>query len=277
MQGSFNQGHPQFGVTSGMQCACNSLFSICSSTVRRVAIWKITDLDYILIKGNEIFKRIGKNCYLAFKDLPKHVTSGNINFIINMLVNEQGELTSNTKSTFLSSSFTRSERGDGLLFMTSGYTFCIIWNKIFFFFDPHSRNYNGAFTVNGTSILLKFSSVIQLQNYIFEIYYPLRRSDSLFYQIQYVSISSGSTCSPLFQDLNKKGTESDMKVTNLKNDIGTSEVHEQSVHEKERKFYYFRNIKDTLSHNQVNIEARKRMAIHFEKIKGTLKHDQLKE
>ena len=128
VQGSFNQGHPQFG--SGMQCACNSLFSICWSTLRRVAIWKNTDLDYILIKG--------ENCY-------------------------QGELTSNTKSTFLRSSFTRSDRGDGLLFMTSGYTFCIIWNKNnYFLFDPHSRNYNGAFTVNGTSTLLKFSSVIQL-------------------------------------------------------------------------------------------------------------------
>ena len=42
-------------VTSGMQCACNSLFSICWSTVRRVAIWKNTDLNYILIKGDEVF------------------------------------------------------------------------------------------------------------------------------------------------------------------------------------------------------------------------------
>ena len=92
-----------------------------------------------------------------------------------MLVNEHGELTSNTKSTFLRSPFTRSDRGDGLLFMTSSYTICIIWNNNnYFLFDPHSRNYHGAFTVNGTSIFLKFSSVIQLKNYIYEIYYPLR-------------------------------------------------------------------------------------------------------
>ena len=260
VQGSFNQGHPQFGVTSGMQCACNSLFSICWSTVRRVALWKNTDLDYILINGDEIFKKLGKNCwstvrrvalwkntdldyilingdeifiklgkncYLAFEDLPRYVTSGNTNFAINMLVNEQGELTSNTKSTFLHSSFTRSDRGDGLLFMTSGYTFCIIWNKTnYFLFDPHSRNYNGVFTANGTSILLKFSSVTQLQNYIYEIYYPLRQSESLFYQIQYVSINTGGTCTHLLQDL-KKGTE------------------------RERKSYYFRNNKGTLKHDQL--------------------------
>ena len=41
----------------------------------------------------------------------------------------------------------------------------------------------------------------------------------------------------LFQDL-KKGIERDRKVTNFINDIGTLEVHEQSVHERERKFYY---------------------------------------
>ena len=71
MQGSFNQGHPQFGVTSGMQCAYNSLFYICWSTVRRVAIWKYTDLDCILIQGDEIFKKLGRNCYLAFEGLTK--------------------------------------------------------------------------------------------------------------------------------------------------------------------------------------------------------------
>ena len=119
------------------------------------------------------FKKIGKN---SFEDLPRHVTSGNINFTINMSVNEQGELTSNTKLTFLRSSFTRTDRSDGLLFMTSGYTFCITWNKIFCLFYPHSRNYNEAFTVNRTSIV----------HYIYEIYYPLRQSDSLVYQIQYV-------------------------------------------------------------------------------------------
>ena len=74
----------------------------------------------------------------------------------------------------------------------------------------------------------------------------------------------------------KKGTERDRKVTNFKNCIGTSEIHEQSVHERERKSYYFRNI-NTLSHDQVNKETRKRMAIRFENIKGILKHDQLKE
>ena len=115
-----------------------------------------TDLDYISIKGDEIFKKFGKNCYLAFENLPS--------FTINMLVNEQGEPTSNTKSTFIHSSFTTSDRADGLLFMTSGYTFFIILNKKIYFLFVHTVvTINGAFPVNGTSILLKFSSVIQLQ------------------------------------------------------------------------------------------------------------------
>ena len=38
IQGSFHQGHLKFGHTAGMQCACNSLFALCWSTVKRVTL-----------------------------------------------------------------------------------------------------------------------------------------------------------------------------------------------------------------------------------------------
>ena len=55
------------------------------------------------------------------------------------------------------------ENGDGLLFMAEGYTFSILWSKRnYFLFDPHSH---GAFSDIG-------SSVRQLQNYVYDVYFP---------------------------------------------------------------------------------------------------------
>ena len=82
-----------------------------------------------------------------------------------------------------------SEKGDGLIFITEGYTFSIVRSKRnYFLFDPHSRDNLGAFSDNGSSVLLKLSAVRQLQNYVYDVYFPLRHSDSLHYQIQYVHI-----------------------------------------------------------------------------------------
>ena len=56
--GSFHQGHAKFGDTAGTQCACNALFAICFSVVKRTTLWKSWDLDYILEQGDELFKKV---------------------------------------------------------------------------------------------------------------------------------------------------------------------------------------------------------------------------
>ena len=52
VQGSFPQGDPKFGQTAGIQCVCNSLFSLwlCWSPIKRVTVWTTYDLDYVLEK-----------------------------------------------------------------------------------------------------------------------------------------------------------------------------------------------------------------------------------
>ena len=189
INGSFHQGDPRFGITAGTQCACNSLFSICWSTIRRTALWNKLDLDFILIKGDAIYKCLNVNGHLSFDDLPRIVDIDSDTFNIHMLRNETGLLNEVIQHNFLYSTLNESENGDGLIFITEGYTFSILWSKRnYFLFDPHSRDDLGAFSDNGSSVLLKFSAVRQLQNYIFDIYFPLRHSDSLHYQIQYVHI-----------------------------------------------------------------------------------------
>ena len=48
IQGSFHQCPLKFGITAGIQCVCNALFSLCWSTVKHVTAWKTWDMDYIL-------------------------------------------------------------------------------------------------------------------------------------------------------------------------------------------------------------------------------------
>lgn len=46
VQGSFNQGNQRFGRSTGIYCACNSLYTLCWSSVRKVCVWNI--LDFIV-------------------------------------------------------------------------------------------------------------------------------------------------------------------------------------------------------------------------------------
>ena len=58
VKASFHQDNTMFGETAGTQCACNALFSLCWARIKSVAYWNSCDLDYVLIKGDEIYKNI---------------------------------------------------------------------------------------------------------------------------------------------------------------------------------------------------------------------------
>ena len=73
VQGSFHQGDPKFGQTAGIQCACNSLFSLCWSSIKRVTVWTTYDLDYVLESGDQLYKSLKINNMLSVDDLPRNV------------------------------------------------------------------------------------------------------------------------------------------------------------------------------------------------------------
>ena len=59
VQGSFSQGNVAlFRETTGRQCACNALFSICWSVVREICFWNTIDLDFILVEGDKLYKSL---------------------------------------------------------------------------------------------------------------------------------------------------------------------------------------------------------------------------
>ena len=57
-QGSFHQADIKFGETAGRQCACNTLFSIAWSAIRRAGLWNTTDIDFILTESDKIYKQL---------------------------------------------------------------------------------------------------------------------------------------------------------------------------------------------------------------------------
>ena len=48
VQGSYNQGHEQFGTTAGMQCTSISLFPLCWSVIRKVSICQNHNLECLM-------------------------------------------------------------------------------------------------------------------------------------------------------------------------------------------------------------------------------------
>ena len=141
IQGSFHQGHPKFGHTAGIQCACNSLYALCWSTIKRVSVWTTSDLDYVLENGDSLFKSINTNMALNVDELPVNVNIEGRSLDVILLENEAGVMNTTEQFNFLKMSFqTKTNTGTGAIFFINGYTFALIWNKSgIFLCDSHTE------------------------------------------------------------------------------------------------------------------------------------------
>jgi len=68
IQGTFHQGDNKFGESVGKQCTCCSLFSIVFTVLKHPGNWNSHDLDFIVEKGDEIYKSLNQNDYLLLTD-----------------------------------------------------------------------------------------------------------------------------------------------------------------------------------------------------------------
>ena len=81
-----------------------------------------------------------------------------------------------------------------LIFTTGGYSISLIWNKSkVFLFDSHSRDNNGLFICNGTSVLLEFKSLSVVEKYIKTEYSKhISNFNKTQYDLQYIRVGHGS-------------------------------------------------------------------------------------
>ena len=59
IQATHYQGHLNYRESAGMQCTSNAYFSIAYYVTKKLSFWKSCDLDYILEKGDILFKSVG--------------------------------------------------------------------------------------------------------------------------------------------------------------------------------------------------------------------------
>ena len=70
----------------------------------------------------------------------------------------------------------------------AGFSFAVIWSENgCYLFDSHSRDITGFPSPIGTSVILKFGSVYEVQEYIREVYLAPTSNISKYYQIQYLN------------------------------------------------------------------------------------------
>ena len=70
----------------------------------------------------------------------------------------------------------------------AGFSFAVIWSENgCYLFGSDSKDINGFPSPIGTSVLLKFGSVYELQECIREVYFTQASNMSQYYQIQYLN------------------------------------------------------------------------------------------
>ena len=108
VKASYHQGNTRFGSKAGTQCACNSLFALDWSIIRKVSFWNTNDLDYILDIGNSLYNKLNLDRPLSINDLPSSVTTGMCNIYIEMLDNETGCLSIHNRSNIFCKTYVKS-------------------------------------------------------------------------------------------------------------------------------------------------------------------------
>ena len=165
IQGSFHQGNPRFGKTAGVQCACNSLFTLCWPQVEIVSRWNKNDLNHVLTEGDLCVT-------LNFLELQTEIAH---------LRNGEPFLRRSVPNTGDEFMF--------LLFMGSFTTASMKHHNHFYLFDSHSRDSRGLSVIDGTSVLMKFSDLFEVENYIQVFYLGCHSMEQSCFQLQFIHIS----------------------------------------------------------------------------------------
>ena len=193
VRGSYHQADSRFGRSAGTQCMCNALFSLCYSVTRKACHWASRDLDYVLNMGDALYKDIGLyGVALEFEELPNTIMIENVRIPVRKTYLETGLLRRSANETFLcvTDYFNLHPNKSGLIFLIGGFSFLIIYTTgAVYVFDSHSRDRNGFASPSGTSILMKFRSLVDVEGYIRQVYLINNNNEELYYQIQYFDIN----------------------------------------------------------------------------------------
>ena len=79
-----------------------------------------------------------------------------------------------------------------LLFMEGFTSAIILLRNCYYLFDSHRRDERGLNAADGTSVLMKFRDLYELEKYLQEAYLEYRDRQQVYFQLQFVEVNVGS-------------------------------------------------------------------------------------
>ena len=150
-----------------MQCTSNAYIAIIFSAIKDINIWKSDELDYILNEGDRIFNLVGLKKPLSVDELLLDISLEGFNISVNLLAHESGVFMGEKNLFENIRQKSGKNQGNRVIFTCGGFSVVVIWSQDSAFpHDFHSRNEGGFHDPNRHVVLLKFDSIISLNNYI---------------------------------------------------------------------------------------------------------------
>ena len=260
-----------------------------------------SDLDYILIEGDSNFKRLGFTESLFVDQFPTTIKLEGYNCSIEFSIHN-GEFVSDDIVINFVSERLLSEHC-GVIFVIDGYSFAIMVddrNQDFYIFDSHSRDIMGNIVPNGTSVLMKFSCLKSVKNYIrktyksnfFQLLYVKTDIDNFHDMKNFISKSvrkrqnkiyyqkSKESCDKMggFSKYEKRKEKNRERNKRTFDDMKGTEKHEKAKEKwRENSKRNFDNMKETKKYEQIKEKWRENSKRNLNNIKGTVKHKEYKE
>ncbi|XP_078381394.1 uncharacterized protein LOC144664149 [Oculina patagonica] len=175
----YHQGNVAlFGNNAGNQCVLMCLTAVvynCKSN----ASWSRDQLNEVLIQGNVLYSHISRSVgkdKLLLSEIPSALSINDENFSINFSSSFAGDLhMSNVRDCYLPLQYVLTvliKDYDAFLLTVEINTVAIIIdNKGHYrIFDSHSRDIHGNIAANGTAVLLEFTSIEEMVQYLQKFY-----------------------------------------------------------------------------------------------------------
>ena len=219
-------------------------------------------MDHILVEGDNLYKSLHTSDMLSVDQLPAFVKMCNHNIPVQYL-----RLETQLAALINGDSFLRDLLTTGgnngitlcLLFMEGFTTAIILLRNCYYLFDSHSRDEGTLSVVDGTSVLMKFRDLYELEKYLQVAYLEYRDRQQAYFQLQFVEVNVGSN--------EKVDIYSQyVKTVRLAHDREYSAI----ISRKQREYYT--GLKGSPQHSKMNILKGKRSKRTFAQTKGSPKY-----
>ena len=128
VQASQNQGDVRCGVSRSFQCSCMSLISVSWTLFKSPGFGNKFDLDYMLGKGDKLFKFTDKLKCLEVEDLLQQFMIENCPIYVELLENKTGEITASAYLLSIAEIVSSARKiGTGALLIVEDYILDLIW------------------------------------------------------------------------------------------------------------------------------------------------------